>query len=160
MSNGQIASIFQWVAIAASIAAALSGGVALHFRNRASVETADMLSATIGKRWLPLTSRQIELLTKELETTPKYPVQLMYLNQLGKDLAESIHTAFIKAGWNEQVKFMPGAGNHFGIIAGAGTETAAALKVAIEKSTTLKVELDKPNVSDRGLVYLFIGINR
>jgi hypothetical protein len=119
-----------------------------------------MLSETIGKRWPPLTSQQVEALTKELETTPKYRVQLMYMNQLGKDLAESIHTAFIKAGWGDQVTFMPGGGGHFGIIAGAGSATAAALKIAIEKSTNLKVELDKANVPEWSVVYLFIGINR
>lgn len=161
MSNGQLASIFQWLAIAASVIAALSGGIALHFRNKASVETADMLSETIGKRWPPLNASEIEALAKSFEIIPKYRVQLMYVNPLGKPLAESLRDAFVKAGWSDQIIFTDGGGNHTGIIAGPGANKANVLKSAIESATKLKIYVDKPAASEvPDLLYLSVGILR
>jgi hypothetical protein len=83
----------------------------------------------------------------------------MYLSQLGKPLAETIHQAFIKAGW-DGTTLSDGGGNHLGIIVGPGRQKATALKNAIESATRLKISVDKPDkpeISD--LVYLFVGIN-
>jgi hypothetical protein len=83
----------------------------------------------------------------------------MYLNQLGRSLAETIFQAFKKAGW-DGVKLSDGGGNHLGIIAGPGTNMAGRIKDAIESRTRLKVSLDKPDIKELGdLVYLFVGIN-
>lgn len=85
---------------------------------------------------------------------------LMYLNQLGKPLAETLYQAFIKAGWSDFVTFMDGGGNHLGIIAGPGANKAGALKAAIESTTRLRVSVDKPDQPEAtNFVYLFVGIN-
>lgn len=120
----------------------------------------NILGVTIGKPWDPLTSQEIADLSVKLMALPKHRVQLMYLNQLGKPLAESIFQAFTKAGWSGAT-LSDGGGNHLGIIAGAGTNMAGAIKNAIESTTKLKVSLDKPNVPEFGdLIYLFVGINQ
>jgi hypothetical protein len=83
----------------------------------------------------------------------------MYLNQLGKSLAQSIFEAFTQAGWTG-VTLSDGGGNHLGITAGAGKEMAGRIKEALESTTRLKVALDKPERPEWGdLIYLFVGIN-
>jgi hypothetical protein len=119
-----------------------------------------ILGVTVGKPWEPLTDQEIGDLSAKLSDLPQHRVQLMYLNQLGKPLAETIFRAFLKAGWSE-VTISDGGGNHLGIIAGAGTKMAARIKDALESTTRLKVTLDKPDKPEWGdLIYLFVGINQ
>jgi hypothetical protein len=82
----------------------------------------------------------------------------MYLNQLGKNLAQSFYQAFQKASWSGAI-FSDGGGAHLGIIAGPGAAKAALLKQAIESTTPYKIELDKPTATGGDLVYLFVGTN-
>ena len=118
-----------------------------------------IISVTLGYPWKPLTEPQIDELSRQLAQLQKHRVQIMYANQLGKDLARSFYRAFQKANW-EGATFSDGGGAHLGIIAGAGANKAALLKQAIESATTLKVELDKPTTPEFGdLVYLFVGTN-
>jgi hypothetical protein len=118
-----------------------------------------ILGVTIGRPWDPLTTQEVADLSMKLGEIPRHRVQLMYLNQLGKPLAESIFKAFSKAGWTEAT-LSDGGGNHLGITAGAGANKAAAIKRAIESTTRLKVSLDKPDTPEWGdLIYLFVGIN-
>ncbi|GAA0004402.1 hypothetical protein [Bradyrhizobium diazoefficiens] len=118
-----------------------------------------IISVTIGYPWAPLAGRQIDDLAAALAKLEKHRVQIMYANQLGKDLAQTLFQAFQKAGW-EGATFSDGGGAHLGIIAGAGAKKAALLKQAIETTTRLHVELDKPTVPEYGdLVYLFVGTN-
>ena len=118
-----------------------------------------VLGVTVGTAWAPLTSQEISDLRLALRNIPKHRVQLMYVNQLGKSLAETLREAFVKADWSD-IMFSDGGGNHFGIIAGPGANKAGALKFAIEASTRLKVSVDKPNATERAqVVYLFVGIN-
>ena len=118
-----------------------------------------VLGVTVGTAWAPLTSQEISDLRLALRNIPKHRVQLMYVNQLGKSLAETLREAFVKADWSD-IMFSDGGGNHFSIIAGPGANKAGALKFAIEASTRLKVSVDKPNATERAqVVYLFVGIN-
>ncbi|MDX3970658.1 MAG: hypothetical protein QHD01_29260 [Bradyrhizobium sp.] len=118
-----------------------------------------VLSVTVGSWWAPLTTQEIADLSGKLIALPKHRVQLMYLNQLGKPLAETIYQAFMKAGW-DGATLSDGGGNHLGIIAGPGREKATAIKNAIESVTRLKVSVDKPDKPEiPDLVYLFVGIN-
>jgi hypothetical protein len=117
-----------------------------------------ILGVTVGQPWAPLSSQEIADLSVKLMAVPKCRVQLMYLNQLGKGLAETLFQAFTKAGWSG-VTLSDGGGNHLGIIAGAGSNMAGSIKAAIESTTTLKVSLDKPNQPEWDMVYLFVGIN-
>ncbi|MGM4992600.1 hypothetical protein [Tardiphaga sp. 841_E9_N1_2] len=118
-----------------------------------------IISVTIGYGWKPLTDQQITDLSNRLAPLQKHRVQVMYGNQLGKDLAQSFYRAFQKAGW-EGATFSDGGGAHLGIIAGAGTGKAGLVKQAIEASTPYKIELDKPTVPEWGdLIYLFVGTN-
>jgi hypothetical protein len=117
------------------------------------------IGITIGRPWDPLTTQEITDLSVKLGEIPHHRVQLMYLSQLGKPLAESIFRAFNNAGWTE-VMLSDGGGNHLGTIAGPGVNKAAAIKRAIEGTTKLKVTLDKPDAPELGdLIYLFVGIN-
>jgi hypothetical protein len=118
-----------------------------------------VISVTIGYQWKPLTDRQIDDLSERLSHLEKHRVQIMYGNQLAKDLAQSFYQAFQKAGW-EGATFSDGGGAHLGIIAGPGASKAGLLKQAIESATTYKIELDKPTATWGGdLVYLFVGTN-
>jgi hypothetical protein len=118
-----------------------------------------ILGVTVGQPWTPLSSQEVADLSVKLMALPKHRVQLMYLNQLGKALAESLFQAFTKAGW-PGVTLSDGGGNHLGIIAGAGSNMAGSIKAAIEDSTKLKVSLDKPSQAEfDDLIYLFVGIN-
>jgi hypothetical protein len=118
-----------------------------------------IISVTVGYAWKPLTERQIDDLSDRLSKLQKHRVQIMYVNQLGKNLAQSIYQAFQKAGWNGAT-LSDGGGAHLGIIAGPGANKAGLLKDAIEAATPAKVELDKPTIPEWGdLVYLFVGTN-
>lgn len=118
-----------------------------------------IISVTIGYDWQPLSNIQIDELAAKLATLSKHRVQIMYGNQLGKDLARSFYKAFEKAGW-DGVTFSDGGGAHLGIIAGPGANKAGLLKQAIESTTPYKIELDKPTTTELGdLVYLFVGTN-
>lgn len=118
-----------------------------------------ILGITVGTTWDPLNSQEISDLSIKLRGMPKHRVQIMYLNQLGRQLAETLHQAFVKAEW-VGATVSPGGGSHLGIIAGAGADKAASLKNAIEATTRFRVILDKPEVPEWGdLVYLFVGIN-
>lgn len=118
-----------------------------------------ILGVTIGRPWDPLTTKEIDDLAAKLAAFPKHRVQTMYLNQLGKSLAETLFQAFSKAGWSGAT-LSDGGGNHLGIIAGAGATNAATIKQAIESTTKLKVSLDKPDTAEWGdLIHLFVGIN-
>lgn len=118
-----------------------------------------IISVTVGYPWKPLTDQQVISLSERLAPLQKHRVQIMYANQLGKDLAQSLFKAFQKANW-EGATFSDGSGAHLGVIAGAGTNKAGVLKQAIESTTPIKVELDKPTTPEFGdLVYLFVGTN-
>jgi hypothetical protein len=118
-----------------------------------------IISVTIGYPWKALTEQQVGDLSQRLAQMQKHRVQIMYANQLGKDLAQSFYRAFQKANW-EGATFSDGGGAHLGIIAGAGANKAGLLKQAIESATPFKVELDKPTTPEFGdLVYLFVGTN-
>ena len=80
-----------------------------------------MLGVTVGTAWAPLTSQEISDLRLALRNIPKHRVQLMYVNQLGKSLAETLREAFVKADWSD-IMFSDGGGNHFSIIVGPGAK--------------------------------------
>lgn len=118
-----------------------------------------ILGVTVGKPWLPLMLQEVADLSGKLLSIPKHRVQLMYLNQLGKDLAQTLFDAFTKAGWTG-ITLSDGGGSPVGIIAGPGAGKAGAIKAAIESSTNLKVSVDKPTQPEApDFIYLFVGIN-
>jgi hypothetical protein len=118
-----------------------------------------VLNLTIGKPWDALKPHEIADLSSKLANIPKLRVQLMYQNQLGKDLAQSVQEAFQKAGWPD-VPLSDGGGSTVGIVAGPGTNQATLIKSAFEGSTKLKISVDKPTAPESpGFIYLLIGIN-
>ncbi|WP_456792243.1 hypothetical protein [Bradyrhizobium sp. USDA 4506] len=118
-----------------------------------------IIALTVGYQWKPLTEAQVQDLGQRLAQLQKHRVQIMYVNQLGKSLAESFFRAFQIAGW-DGATLSDGGGAHLGIIAGAGANKAALVKQAIETATPYKVELDKPTTQEWGdLIYLFVGTN-
>jgi hypothetical protein len=117
-----------------------------------------VLSVTVGKQWDALSAGEIAALAEKLKSMTEYRVQVMYLNRLGKPLAETIFEAFGKAGWTTAV-LSDGGGSHLGIVVGSGSGKAGAMKAAIESSTRLKVTVDKPNGQEYDSIYLFVGIN-
>lgn len=117
-----------------------------------------VLNLTIGKQWDPLGPEEIADLSGKLTTIPRMRVQLMYQNQLGKDLAQSVFDAFQKAGWSD-VTLSDGGGSTVGIIAGPGANQATAIKAVFEGSTKLKIQVDKPTAPEMpSFIYLLIGI--
>jgi hypothetical protein len=108
---------------------------------------------------IPFTPHEIADLSGKLASIAKIRVQLMYQNQLGKDLAQSVFDAFQKAGWSD-VTLSDGGGSTVGIIAGPGTTQASLVKSVFESSTKLKISVDKPTAPEMpSFIYLLIGIN-
>lgn len=116
------------------------------------------VKSTIGAKWEPLTRDEIIALSVKVSTLEKRRIQIMYGNQLGKDLAQNMSDAFTKAGW--PVVFVEGGGLGIGVSTGPGSGMAYTLKQAIEATTKLKVELLKPEELDHPeIVYVAVGIN-
>ncbi len=114
---------------------------------------------TIGSRWQPLTQTESDRLTAAVAPLPKRRIQVMYANQLGKDLAQSIADAFTKAGWTEVI-FSEGGGLGIGIGTGRGNGMALTVKQAIESSTKFKVSSFGPDETDSpGFAFVSVGIN-
>lgn len=116
------------------------------------------IKSTIGAKWEPLTNDEIISLSAKVNALEKRRIQIMYGNQLGKDLAQSISDAFTKAGW--PVVFSEGGGLGIGVSTGPGNRMAYTLKQAIEATTKLKVVLVRPEELDNpGIVFVAVGIN-
>jgi hypothetical protein len=117
------------------------------------------VNLTIGKRWIPLTQSEIATLAANLSSVPKIRVQIMYENALGKDLGQSFYDAFKQAGWTDAT-FGTGGGLGYGVTTGQGTDSAVALKAAIEKSSKINVEALRTDQKEwPGLIFLAVGIN-
>jgi hypothetical protein len=118
------------------------------------------IALTIGSHWMPLTGDEGARLTAALGVLEKRRIQVMYVNQLGKELAQSIADAFTRAGWKD-MHFSEGGGLGIGISTGRGNGMAFKLKDAIEASTRFKkVESYGPDEADpRSSVFVGVGIN-
>jgi hypothetical protein len=117
------------------------------------------IRTTIGSRWKPLTQDESARLTAAVAPLPKRRIQVMYGNQLGKDLAQSIADAFTKAGWTEVI-FSEGGGLGIGVSTGRGNGMALTLKRAIETATKFKVASFGPDEPDvPSIVFVGVGIN-
>lgn len=125
---------------------------------KAKVEALERtLNLVAGSQWEPLTKIEVERLAASLsKISPKF-VNILYENQLGKDLGISIHEAFTLAKWPE-VFLSQGAGLGIGLAVGRGSGTALNIKKAIEATTRLRPELRLPNEPDDIVYELFIGI--
>jgi hypothetical protein len=116
------------------------------------------VKSTIGAKWEPLTNDEIISLSANVNALEKRRIQIMYGNQLGKDMAQSISDAFTKAGW--PVIFCEGGGLGIGVSTGPGNGMAYILKQAIEATTKLKVALVRPEEPDiPDIVFVAVGIN-
>ena len=69
----------------------------------------DKVRNTIGDRWDALNKDEFEKLVALFAPLPKRQIQVMYVNNLGKDLARSFADALEKAGWTD-VMFSEGGG--------------------------------------------------
>jgi hypothetical protein len=118
------------------------------------------LALTTGSHWMPLTSDESARLSAAVGGLQKRRIQVMYVNQLGKELAQSIADAFTRAGWAD-VHFSEGGGLGVGISTGRGNGMAFKLKDAIEGATRFKkVESYGPDEADaRSTVFVGVGIN-
>jgi hypothetical protein len=118
------------------------------------------IALTIGSHWTPLTSDESAKLTAAVSGLEKRRIQVMYVNQLGKELAQSIADALRRGGWTD-MHFSEGGGLGIGISTGRGNGMAFKLKDAIEASTRFKkVESYGPNEADApGIVFVGVGIN-
>jgi hypothetical protein len=119
-----------------------------------------MVASTIGSRWTPLNDAEIAALSAKLTDIPKIRVQIMYDNALGKELAQSFHEAFKRAGW-EGATLGIGSGLEAGVTIGQGSGTATiALRAAIEAASRIKVAILKPEQPQwPGVVSLAVGVN-
>lgn len=125
---------------------------------RAKIEALEhSLRTTIGARWEPLSKSQISNLAARLREMPKSQAQIMYENALGKEMAESIFSAFKDAGW-DQATILTGSGFGDGIITGWGSR-AVALKSALDNTGTFRVSVRDPDNNNPSLVIIGVGIN-
>lgn len=127
---------------------------------KAKIESLEQtVNAVIGKKWNPLTKAELTKLSQAVASLPKRRIQVMYANQLGKELARSIADAFEAAGWTD-LHFSEGGGLGIGIGTGRGNGMAFELKKAIEDATSFKVESFGPTEPDiPGIVFVSVGIN-
>ena len=110
---------------------------------------------TIGKKWIPLTATEMDQLSAQLPDIPKVRIQVMYENQLGRELAENLFACFRKAGWPDAT-ISTGAGFGLGISVGQGP-IVEPVRTAIERATKLRVRLYEP-VQPETPGYMFIGV--
>jgi hypothetical protein len=119
------------------------------------------VNSVIGFKWDSLSKDEIDQLASNLsEIQPKF-VNILYENQLGKDLAETILEAFKKAKWPEAF-VSHGAGIGVGIQVGYGGGVALKIKNALETLTKLRPLLLHPEKQDQpGSTYILsIGVNQ
>lgn len=93
--------------------------------------------ATIGKRWEPLSSSEIDSVADRLKSLSITNAQISYENDLGKALADSLAMAFKKAGWQNVQTFTGGTKVDPGIAIGFG-EIGSSAKQEIERFTSLR----------------------
>ncbi len=99
----------------------------------------ESLERAVGLKWAPLTASEARALVRELATVEKRPLNIFYLNALGKDLALSLKQAFETAEWNVQ-SCAQGAGVDEGLDVGSSPTIGPVIKNAIEASTPLSVK--------------------
>lgn len=99
MSSGNLATIFQWVAIILGAFGVMAQGSALYFRNIASAESAAEIARLKGR---VLTPAQRAKFVETLGAPP--PAAIIINHRLmdgeGNDFATQIADAFRLAGWN------------------------------------------------------------
>jgi hypothetical protein len=118
------------------------------------------IKLTIGFPWVPLTPIEIAALAAEAEKIEKRPIQVMYLNAYGKELAKTFEAAFTRAGWT--VNFSMGGGFEDGIFVGRSRSTSVLLKQAIEKTTILRPQIlgrADEEYGPQGAVFVAVGTN-
>lgn len=113
----------------------------------------------VGSKWEPLTKDEIDRLGSKLSAiSPKF-LNILYENQLGKDLGQSILDAFKKANW-PQVYLSQAGGIGVGIAVSRGSGTALKIKEAIDVSTRLRAVLQLPDEPEEsGIFFVMVGIN-
>jgi hypothetical protein len=81
----------------------------------------------------------------------------MYENQLGKELAENLHSCFKKAGWTN-ILLSTGGGFGLGICVGHGP-VVDPVRTAIERATQLRLRMYEPLQPETPGIFIGIGIN-
>ncbi len=129
VSLGQIGA--PTLAILAAILGALGGWAGKELSsgsNQRLLKLQTQVAAVIGDIWEPLTSKQIDILRTKIEAWHgPAKIFVMYENKFGRDLAESIATAFRAAKW--EVVFQNGSGFLDGVKVGRGPEGPNMKKV-------------------------------
>jgi hypothetical protein len=131
--------------------------------DQAKAKIADLerrVNLTIGSKWEPLSKDESSRLTAAVAKLTPRKIQVMYVNQLGRSLAQSIADAFVAAGWSD-MHFSEGGGLGIGVSTGRGNGMALKLKEAIETSTRFNtVHSFGPTEPDYpGVVFVGVGIN-
>ena len=117
----------------------------------------DTINATIGGRWSPLGRDEVRRLRIAIAPLTKRRIQVMYVNQLGKELAQSFADVFEDLGWT--VLFSEGGGLGVGVGTGRGNGMALTLKKVIEDCTKHKVTSFGPEENDTpDIVFVSVGI--
>jgi hypothetical protein len=113
---------------------------------------------TIGMKWPALTVAEMDHLSTLLAATPKVQIRIMYENQLGKELAENLHSCFRKAGWTD-VLLSTGSGFGLGISVGHGA-VVDPVRTTVERATKLRLHMHEPLQPETpGTMFIGIGIN-
>jgi len=125
---------------------------------KAKVEALERtINLVVGSKWEPLTKDEIERFASKLREIPPKFTNILYENQLGKDLAQTLLEAFKRAGWPE-VWASHGMGHGLGLNVGYGSGTALKIKNAVEASTKLRPTLQAPDEQETEGSIFFVGI--
>jgi hypothetical protein len=89
-----------------------------------------IVTDAIGERWEPLSQSQSDRLVANLNGIPIGQLTVMYENQLGRALAQSIAAAFSRAGWSPDVTH--GGALGIGVSTGRGAGLPNQLQQALE----------------------------
>jgi hypothetical protein len=121
----------------------------------------DDLYSLVGSRWEPLTSdviKKLSLTLKEINSSKL--IIIKFKNELGRELARSIATAFSDAEWQVNCGMEHGEfPANINIGAPAPYTETEEIKRAIENVAALKVGIDTGNLAYRGsAITILIGL--
>lgn len=127
---------------------------------RAKLERVEyIVNKAVGYEWPVLTDYESAALAAAVKDLPKQHLIVMFHDELGRPLAESIVDAFKQAGWTDVV-CTEGQGLGVGLSTGRGDGMALALKTAIEHMTHFNVSSMGADEKDTGFLFVSVGVKQ
>jgi hypothetical protein len=142
-----------WILLYGGLAASFAGILMVSFER-----SPDLSLKILGHKWSALTQAEIDALSDKLKPLVAFkdaqPIHIFYLNEQGKDLADTLATAFNRSGWPSNVR--KNANLEAGLGVGQNNETAKGIRDAIRATT--KISPIAVDSGDPRIVFVGVGI--